>query len=97
MKRSSYNQRDYAFGQKMLTLRTSIGLTQAGLAWLLHVSRHAVAGWEGGIAYPKAEHLKAFLALCVQQQAFPAGREVEEIRVLCRPAALLCAGLYAHR
>jgi hypothetical protein len=29
--RSSYGECDYAFGQVMLTLRTNIGLTQAGL------------------------------------------------------------------
>lgn len=28
---SSYGERDYAFGQLMLTLRTTIGLTQASL------------------------------------------------------------------
>ncbi len=82
MKRSSYGERDYAFGQMILTLRTNIGLTQAGLADRLGVSRRAIAEWEAGSAYPKAEHLKAFLALCVQQQAFPAGREVQEIRAL---------------
>jgi transcriptional regulator with XRE-family HTH domain len=38
MKRSSYGEQDYAFGQAMLTLRTTIGLTQAGLAELLGVS-----------------------------------------------------------
>jgi len=86
VKRSSYGERDYAFGQMILTLRTNIGLTQAGLAELLHVSRRAVAEWEAGSAYPKAEHLKAFLALCVQQQAFPAGREAEEIRALWHAA-----------
>ena len=32
MTRHSYRERDYAFGQVMLKLRTSIGLTQAGLA-----------------------------------------------------------------
>ncbi len=35
MKRSLYGERDYAFGQLMLTLRTNIGLTQAGLADVL--------------------------------------------------------------
>src|SRR6266567_1121876 len=70
----------------MLTLRTSIGLTQAGLADLLHISRHAVAEWEAGSSYPRAERLKEFLTLCVQQQAFPAGREEEEIRALWRAA-----------
>jgi len=77
MKRSLYREQDYAFGQLMLTLRTSIGLTQAGLADLLRVSRHAVAGWEAGRIYPQVDHLKAFIALAVQQQAFPPGREAE--------------------
>jgi len=86
VKRSSFGERDYAFGQKMLTLRTHLGLTQAGLADRLGVSRRAVAEWEAGSAYPKAERLKAFLALCVRQQAFPAGREAEEIHALWQAA-----------
>ena len=86
MNRSSYGERDYAFGQMMLTLRTSIGLTQAGLADLLGVSRRAVAEWEAGSSYPKAEHLKQLIALGVQQQAFPDGHEAEEIRALWRAA-----------
>src|SRR5881409_106393 len=80
MPRHSYRERDYAFGQAMLTLRTSIGLTQAGLADLLGVSRRAVAEWEAGSSYPKADHLKQLVALGVQQQAFLVGREAEEIR-----------------
>ena len=55
MKRFSYRERDNAFGQAMLTLRTSIGLTQAGLADLLGVSRRAVGEWEAGSSYLKAE------------------------------------------
>jgi transcriptional regulator with XRE-family HTH domain len=86
VKKPLYGERDYTFGQLMLTLRTSIGLTQAGLAERLRVSRRAVAGWEGGLAYPKAEHLKAFLALGVQASAFPVGREEEEIRTFWRAA-----------
>jgi hypothetical protein len=39
MKRSPYGERDYAFGQLILTLRTTIGLTQASLGDLLGVSR----------------------------------------------------------
>src|SRR5947209_19460932 len=70
VKSYSYHERDYAFGQLMLTLRTTIGLTQAGLAELLHVHRRAVAGWEAGSSYPKAEHLKELMTLAVQQQAF---------------------------
>jgi transcriptional regulator with XRE-family HTH domain len=80
MKRFSYSERDYAFGQAMLTLRTAIGLTQAGLAELLGVSRKAISRWEAGDTYPKAEHLKALLAFAIRQQAFAARREEEEIR-----------------
>ncbi len=86
MKRFSYRERDYAFGQAMLTLRTTIGLTQAGLGDLLGVSRRAVAQWEAGSSYPIAERLKQLITLGVQQQAFPAGREEEEIRALWRAA-----------
>ncbi len=99
MKRySRYDERDYAFGQAMLTLRTNIGLTQAGLADLLHVSRRAVAEWEAGSNYPKAEHLKQLIALAVQQQAFPAGREAEEIRALWQAAhqKILLDELWLH-
>src|SRR5947199_399288 len=86
MKRSSYGERDYAFGQSMLTLRTTLGLTQAELADRLGVSRRAVGEWEVGSSYPKAEHLKALLTLAVKQQAFPAGREEEEIRAFWKAA-----------
>ena len=86
MKRSLYGERDYAFGQMMQRLRTNIGLTQAGLADRLGVSRRAVAEWEAGSSYPKAERLKQLITLGVQQQAFPAGREDEEIRALWRAA-----------
>ena len=74
MKPSSYGERDYAFGQAMLTLRSALGLTQAGLAEFLGVSRKAVGGWESGGSYPKAEHLKALLTLAVQEGTFPAAQ-----------------------
>jgi WD40 repeat protein/transcriptional regulator with XRE-family HTH domain len=86
MKRFSYGERDYAFGQTMLTLRTTIGLTQAGLADLLGVSRRAVGEWEAGSSYPKAGHLKQFIALAFTHQAFAAGREAEEIRAFWQAA-----------
>jgi transcriptional regulator with XRE-family HTH domain len=81
-----YRERDYAFGQVMLTLRTAMHLTQVELAEFLHISRHAVQGWEEGGSYPKAEHLKQFIAFAVQRQAFRAGREAEEIRALWQAA-----------
>src|SRR5438067_1566902 len=86
VKRYSYHEQDYAFGQLMLSLRMQTGLTQAGLAERLHVHRRAVAGWEAGSSYPKAEHLKELMTLAVQQQAFAAGREEEEIRALWKAA-----------
>lgn len=86
MKGASYRERDHAFGQIMLTLRISTGLTQAGVATHLGVSRKAVGEWEAGISYPKAEHLKLFIALATGHQAFAAGREEEEIRALWQMA-----------
>src|SRR5713101_9245832 len=86
VKRSSYREHDSAFGQLMLTLRTRIGLTQAGLAQRLGISRHAVAEWEAGRSYPTADHLKTCIALGVQQQAFACGRRAEEIRALWHAA-----------
>ena len=49
MTRHSYRERDYAFGQVMLKLRSSIGLTQVGLAALLGVSRRAVGEREASL------------------------------------------------
>src|SRR5207248_251129 len=86
VKRYSYHERDYAFGQLMLSLRMQIGLTQGGLAERLHVHRRAVAGWEAGSSYPKADHLKELITLGVEQQAFAAGGEEEEIRALWKAA-----------
>src|SRR5712692_3425905 len=86
VKTSSYRERDYTFGQMMLTLRTSIGLTQAGLGERLRVSRRAVVEWEGGLSYPTAGHLQALIALGVQQRIFASGREAEEIRALWHAA-----------
>ncbi len=82
MKRSTYRDRDYPFGQTMLTLRSAMGLSQAGLADFLGISRRAVGEWEAGSKYPRVEHLKQFITLAVQQQVFPTGRESESIRAL---------------
>ena len=84
--RTSYGERDYAFGQLMLTLRTTIGLTQANLGDLLGVSRRAVGEWEAGLSYPKAERLKALIELGVRASAWVVGQEAEEIRAFWRAA-----------
>jgi WD40 repeat protein/transcriptional regulator with XRE-family HTH domain len=86
MKGSSYRERDYAFGQVMLTLRTRLELTQTELADMLGVTRRAVIDWEGGLTYPKADHLKQFVVLAAQRQVWPFGREVEEVRALWQAA-----------
>ena len=52
MNGSSYRERDYAFGQLMLTVRTRLGLTQTELAEMLGVRRRAVIDWEGGLTTP---------------------------------------------
>src|SRR2546430_3284824 len=78
MKRFSSRQRDDAFGQSMLALRTSLGLTQGELAHRLGVSGRAVRQWEGGLSYPKAEHLQHLMTLAVRASAFPPGRRSEE-------------------
>ncbi|MEO8607944.1 MAG: NB-ARC domain-containing protein [Chloroflexota bacterium] len=84
MGRSGYRDRDYGFGQTMLTLRSAIGLTQTGLADFLGVSRRSVGEWESGSSYPKVEHLKKLITLAMQQRAFPVGGEAEAIRALWR-------------
>src|SRR6266550_3261493 len=86
VRRSSYRERDYAFGQLILTLRSAIGLTQAGLSDHLGISKKAVGEWEAGSSYPKATHLKALIALAVKEQVFPVGHEAEEIRALWKAA-----------
>ena len=86
MKISLYGERDYAFGQLMLTLRTQMGLTQASLAQQLGISRRAVSTWELGSNYPAAAHLKQLIVLGVELRAFTAGREEEEIRALWHAA-----------
>ncbi len=86
MKSYSYRERDYTFGQLVLTLRSAIGLTQAALGERLGVSRRAVAEWEAGLGYPKAERLKQLITLGVRASAFAAGREEQEIRALWKAA-----------
>src|SRR3989475_10367676 len=86
MKRSSYRERDYAFGQVLLTLRTRLELTQTELADMFGVPRRAVIDWEGGLTYPKADHLKQFVVLAIERQAWPFGREAEEVRALWQAA-----------
>jgi hypothetical protein len=45
-----------------------------------------VAEWETGSKYPKVDHLKAFIELCMRQQAFSAGHEDDEAHALWKAA-----------
>ena len=74
--------RDYSFGQGMLTLRTVMGITQNDLADLLGVSRRAVGAWEAGSKYPSVKDLKRFIEIAVQYGAFHSGQAEAEIRAL---------------
>lgn len=82
MRYSEYADRDYGFGQQILGLRTASNLTQSGLAELLGISRQAVVGWEAGTSYPSPQHLKHFIELCLQRNAFHSEQEAAEIRAL---------------
>lgn len=86
MSRSWHKEPDYVFGQRILTLRTSLGVTQEGLATLLRISRKSIVRWEAGERYPNASHLQALLTLALQHGAFAAGQEEEEIRAFWRAA-----------
>lgn len=86
-----YRDRDYHFGQQILSLRTASNLTQSGLADLLGISRQAVVGWESGASYPSPQHLKHLIALYLQHNAFHRGQEAEEIRALWQHARVRVA------
>ncbi|HEX9076706.1 MAG TPA: NB-ARC domain-containing protein [Anaerolineae bacterium] len=86
MRHSAYSERDYAFGQQVLSLRTESQLTQARLAERLGVSRPAVVGWEAGTSYPSPSHLKHLIELFLEHHAFHRGQEAEEIRALWQNA-----------
>src|SRR5258706_11572286 len=82
----SRGERDFAFGQRILTRRTQLGLTHPVCAEILHISRRRVTDWEAGSSYPTTQHLKELIVLGVRASAFPAGRESEEIRALWQTA-----------
>src|SRR5258706_3724071 len=86
VKRTVYSEHDYAFGQLMLDLRTTIGLTQAGLAERLGVSRRAVLEWEAGSSYPKGERLTLLIELAGRGSAVSPRREEKGVHTLWRTA-----------
>lgn len=85
---SQHHDLDSPFANQFVTLRTTLGLTQATLAQQLGVTERAIQRWEAGTRSPKADTLKSFLALCFEHHAFPVGREVEQARLLWKAARL---------
>ena len=53
VRRSAYGERDYAFGQLILTLHSAIGLTQAGLSAHLGISKRAVGSGKQEAVIPR--------------------------------------------
>ena len=79
-----YRERNYAFGQQLLTLRTRAALTQGELAEQIGVHRRSLQKWEGGESYPKAETLQRLLAIFLVRGVFTSGQELEEATQLWR-------------
>jgi WD40 repeat protein/predicted ATPase/transcriptional regulator with XRE-family HTH domain len=71
-----------AIGRRLLTLRTLSGLTQAGLAEHVGVSKRSILKWEGGDAYPNETHLRHLIEAFVARRAFTAGQELVEAEAL---------------
>src|SRR5215212_10729065 len=82
-----YRERNYAFGQQLLSLRTRAGLTQIALAEHIGVNRRSVQNWETGESYPKAETLQRLLALFLAQGVFTPGQEAEQAAQLWQQAS----------
>lgn len=81
-----YRERDYLFGNRCVSLRNAIGVTQGGLAQMLGVTERTIQTWESGSKYPKAGHLKHLIELGTRHEAFAAGPVEAEIRALWKAA-----------
>jgi transcriptional regulator with XRE-family HTH domain len=69
-----WNDRSHVpFGPLLLRFRTRAGLTQRQLASRVGVSMRTIQGWETGVAYPGAPHLKALLGALLEVGGLSAG------------------------
>src|SRR5260370_29820851 len=73
-----YKPRDFAFAQRLLSLRKRTGLTQEAVALHVEVTEKAIRNWEGGSNYPSEANLRKLLELYLDQDAFAAGQEQDE-------------------
>jgi WD40 repeat protein/transcriptional regulator with XRE-family HTH domain len=83
----AYRERDYAFAQLLLALRTRAALTQGELAEQIGMHRRSIQKWETGEAYPKAEALQRLIAALLRCGAFSPGAEHPEAHALWELAA----------
>src|SRR5205809_2950837 len=80
--RHRYKLRDFVFAQRLLTLRKRAALTQEAVALHVGVTEKAIRNWEGGSNYPSEVNLRKLIELYLDQGAFAAGQEQEEVRTL---------------
>src|SRR5260370_29461168 len=77
-----YKPRDFAFAQRLLSLRKRTGLTQEAVALHVEVTEKAIRNWEGGSNYPSEANLRKLLELYLDQDAFAAGQQQDDGRTL---------------
>src|SRR5260370_36881401 len=77
-----YKPRDFAFAQRLLSLRKRTGLTQEAVALHVAGTEKAIRNWEGGSNYPSEANLRKLLELYLDQAAFAADQEQDEARAL---------------
>jgi WD40 repeat protein len=71
-------------GFRALTLRYRgrTGLSQAALARRVGVHLRSIQGWEGGLSYPSAAHVRPLIAAFVETGGFSSGQELIEAQAL---------------
>jgi len=85
--RDTINRKKLGTELGMLRYRVP-GLTQEKMARLVGVSPVTIRNWENGTYTPSAYNLKRMIEVCLQEEAFSAGREQEEAEALWAKADL---------
>jgi len=74
-----YKITDERFGQLVLKYRVKANFNQSELAAALGVSRRTIQHWEGGTAFPAADHLKQMISVFLHNHAFSQGNVGEQV------------------
>src|SRR6516164_7046051 len=71
-------------GFRALTLRYRgrTGLSQAALARRVGVHLRSIQGWEGGLSYPSAAHVRPLIAAFLKTGGFSSGQELIEAQAM---------------